>query len=121
MDNVSHAQAVAALKRAGKRVELTVKRKAVVKVRILFSRKKYIKNFKVPAPVRGGGRSTLGRSRHRSGSYSRDSRDRSYSSDRGRSRSRYSRSRSRTRSRSDSYSDAYSDDYSDDRRSHRSR
>jgi len=106
MDNVSHAQAVAALKRAGKRVELTVKRKAVVKV---------------PAPVRGGGRSTLGRSRHRSGSYSRDSRDRSYSSDRGRSRSRYSRSRSRTRSRSDSYSDAYSDDYSDDRRSHRSR
>ena len=35
MDNVSHAQAVAALKRAGKRVELTVKRKAVVKVRIL--------------------------------------------------------------------------------------
>ena len=34
MDNVSHAQAVAALKRAGKRVELTVKRKAVVKVKI---------------------------------------------------------------------------------------
>ena len=32
MENVSHAQAVAALKRAGKRVELTVKRKAVVKV-----------------------------------------------------------------------------------------
>jgi len=45
MDNVSHAQAVAALKRAGKRVELTVKRKAVVKVRILFSRKKIYKKF----------------------------------------------------------------------------
>ena len=36
MDNVSHAQAVAALKRAGKRVELTVKRKAVVKVIIII-------------------------------------------------------------------------------------
>ena len=35
MENVSHAQAVAALKRAGKRVELTVKRKAVVKVFII--------------------------------------------------------------------------------------
>ena len=32
MESVSHAQAVAALKRAGRRVELTVKRKAVVKV-----------------------------------------------------------------------------------------
>ena len=32
MESVNHGQAVQALKRAGKRVELTVKRKAVVKV-----------------------------------------------------------------------------------------
>jgi C-terminal processing protease CtpA/Prc len=97
MDNVSHSNAVAALKRSGKRVELTVKRKAVVKV---------------PAPVRGGGRSTLGRSRGRSRSRSYDSRSRSYS--RSRSRSRYS-----SRSRSRSYSDEYSEDdrYTDDQRS----
>ena len=41
MENVSHAQAVAALKRAGKRVELTVKRKAVVKVIKIYILKNY--------------------------------------------------------------------------------
>ena len=69
MENVSHSEAVETFKRAGSRVEVTVKRKAVVKV---------------PAPIRSqGGSGTLPRSRHHSESRdSRYSRDRSYSSDR---------------------------------------
>jgi len=99
MENVTHNQAIGFLKKAGRRVELTVKRKAIVKV-----------------PARLGGRSTLGRSRHHS--ESRDSRDRSYSSDRRSRKSRRSYSHSRSGSRSYSYSDDYSDD---DRRSYHSR